>query len=158
MARAEAATQITFDFTYGLVSGEVIQFADGRWPGIVGAGIAVSEEGFDLVEPHLRAAAPSWTSDHRYGVFELKAPAREELARRLMAELRRSRKQTQRLRSLGHWLPSWSNGWTSGNQSASWASRVCPSPFAEVGGVHFKVSSAMSLVVQVRCASRRGWG
>ena len=86
MIRDEAAVEVTFEFTEGLVGGEVVQFADGRWPGVVGAGIALSEEGFDLVEPHLRAAAPGWTSDHRYGVFELEAPARKELARRLLAE------------------------------------------------------------------------
>lgn len=76
-----------FHCTDGLAAGEVIQFADGRWPGVVGAGIAISEEGFDLVEPHLRAAAAGWTPDHRYGVFELKAPARRELATRLTAEV-----------------------------------------------------------------------
>jgi len=47
-----------FHVTDGLVSGEVIQFADGRWPGVVGAGITMTEESFDLVEPHLRAASP----------------------------------------------------------------------------------------------------
>src|SRR5690348_17157599 len=76
-----------FHLTDGLVAGEVIQFADGRWPGVVGAGIAMTEESFDLVEPHLRAAAPDWTADHRYGVFELNAYARQELAKRLLAEV-----------------------------------------------------------------------
>lgn len=42
-----------FHLTDGLVAGEVIQFADGRWPGVVGAGIAMTEESFDLVEPQI---------------------------------------------------------------------------------------------------------
>ena len=54
-----------FTFTTGLVGGETIQFADGRWPGVVGADISMTEETFDLIEPHLRIAAPGWTSDHR---------------------------------------------------------------------------------------------
>lgn len=114
MIREEAAAQVTFDFTDGLVRGEVIQFADGRWPGVVGAGIAVSEEGFDLVEPHLRAAAPSWTSDHRYGVFELKAPVRKELARRLMAEaaaLPQAEPKASLFRALAAWLEQRLDEW-----------------------------------------------
>ena len=75
-----------FTFTTGLVGGETIQFADGRWPGVFGAGISMTEETFDLIEPHLRMAAPDWTSDHRYGVFELSASARRELAKRLRTE------------------------------------------------------------------------
>ncbi|KQY92205.1 hypothetical protein ASD21_12300 [Caulobacter sp. Root1455] len=114
MTREEAATQVTFHFTDGLVGGEVIQFADGRWPGVVGGGIAISEEGFDLIEPHLRAAAPGWTSDHRYGVFELTAPARQELARRLMVEvaaLPDADAEALLFKALATWLEQRLDGW-----------------------------------------------
>ncbi len=64
---------LDLQLTNGLIGGETIQFAEGRYPGPVGAGVAMSEESFDLVEPHVQAACPAWTSDYRYGVFELTA-------------------------------------------------------------------------------------
>jgi hypothetical protein len=72
-----------FTLTTGLAEGETVQFADGRWPGEIGGGIAITEEAFDLVEPNLRAAAPDWTIGHRYGVFELSVGARARLAKSL---------------------------------------------------------------------------
>jgi len=103
-----------FHFTDGLVAGDVIQFADGRWRGVAGAGIAMTEESFDLVEPHLRAAAPGWTADHRYGVFELKAHARQELAKRLLAEavtLPETEAKALLFKALAAWLAQRPDGW-----------------------------------------------
>jgi hypothetical protein len=103
-----------FYFTDGLVAGEVIQFADGRWPSVVGAGITMTEESFDLVEPHLRAASPDWTADHRYGVFELKAHARQELAKRLLAEtatLPDAEAKARLFKALAAWLGERLDGW-----------------------------------------------
>lgn len=96
-----------FAFTTGLVGGETIQFADGRSPGKIGAGIALSEEAFDLVEPHLRAVAPDWTAGHRYGTFELNAHARARLAKRLRSEADVLPDATSRdalFRALADWL------------------------------------------------------
>lgn len=104
----------TFQFSDGLVAGEVIQFADGRWPGVVGAGITMTEEYFDLVEPLLRAVSPDWTADHRYGVFELKVQARQELAKRLLAEvdtLPLSEAQARLFKALAGWLVERLDGW-----------------------------------------------
>ncbi|MNV32536.1 hypothetical protein D3C71_1238760 [compost metagenome] len=72
-----------FTLTTGLAEGETVQFVDGRWPGKIGAGIAIREEAFDHIEPHLRAVAPDWTTGHRYGVFQLSVGARARLAKRL---------------------------------------------------------------------------
>lgn len=74
---------VRYTHTAGLVSGETVQFAEGSWPGPIGAGIAVEEDAFDLIEPHLRLAAPSWSDGHRYGTFELGVQTRSELAKRL---------------------------------------------------------------------------
>lgn len=57
--------------TLGLAHGETIQFALGRWPDDVGAGVALTEGAFDTIEPHLRRAWPQWDPKGRYGVTEL---------------------------------------------------------------------------------------
>jgi hypothetical protein len=104
----------TFHFSEGLVAGEVIQFADGRSPGVVGAGVTMTEECFDLIEPHLRAVSPDWTADHRYGVFELKAPVRQELAKRLLAEvdtLPVSEAKARLFKALAGWLEQRVDEW-----------------------------------------------
>ena len=78
--------------TVGLVGGATIQFAEGRADDI-GAGIAVSEEAFSLVEPCLMTAWDGWASEARYGVSELPASARVALVdcvRAEAAELRRA--------------------------------------------------------------------
>lgn len=96
-----------FTLTTGLAGGETVQFADGRWPGEIGAGIAIREEAFDLIEPHLRAVAPNWTNGHRYGVFELSVGARAGLAKSLRSELRDSSEATAKsalFRALAGWL------------------------------------------------------
>ncbi len=72
--------------TTGVVGGELIQFVEGRWPGQVGDGLAVSDEGFDLIEPSLCATCSDWTSAHRYGVFELTYQARSLLVKLLRDE------------------------------------------------------------------------
>ena len=103
-----------FRFTDGLVAGEAIQFAEGRWPGVVGAGITMTEESFDLIEPHLRAASPDWNADHRYGLFELKARARQELAKRLLAEaatLPEAEAKARLFTALAVWLEQRLDGW-----------------------------------------------
>jgi len=69
----------------GLVGGDTIQFVEGRWDD-VGAGIAVKEEAFFLVEPHLSCAWDAWVSSRRYGASELPASARILLVESLRAE------------------------------------------------------------------------
>jgi hypothetical protein len=71
--------------TKGLVGGATIQFAEGRGDDI-GAGIAVDEEAFFLVEPCLCAAWDGWVSKAHYGVSELPASARTTLVECLRAE------------------------------------------------------------------------
>jgi hypothetical protein len=96
-----------FTLTTGLAGGEAVQFADGRWPGEVGAGIAIREEAFDLIEPHLRAVAPDWTIGHRYGVFELSVGARARLAKSLRSVVSDSADATAKdalFRALAGWL------------------------------------------------------
>ena len=96
-----------FTFTIGLVGGETIQFADGRSPGKIGAGIALSEEAFDLVEPHLRAVVPKWTAGYRFGTFELNARARTSLAKSLQSEanvLSGANSKVTLFRVLANWL------------------------------------------------------
>jgi len=96
-----------FTLTTGLAGGEAVQFADGRWPGEIGAGIAIKEEAFDLIEPHLRAVAPDWTIGHRYGVFELSVGARDRLAKSLRSVVSDSAETTAKdalFRALARWL------------------------------------------------------
>lgn len=96
-----------FTFTSGLAEGETVQFADGHWPGKIGGGITIKEEAFDLIEPHLRAVAPSWTFGHRYGVFELSVGARTRLAKTLRSVVSDSAEGTARdalFRALAGWL------------------------------------------------------
>jgi hypothetical protein len=76
---------LDLQLTDGLIGGETIQFAEGRYPGVVGAGVAMREEAFDLVEPIIRAACPNWTSGHRYGVFQLSTRDRKKLLHQLRA-------------------------------------------------------------------------
>jgi hypothetical protein len=96
--------------TDGLSGGETIQFAEGRWPGTIGAGVAMTEMGFDLVEPHLKVASPDWTYGHRYGVFELSPAARATMVpalRSAAAALRMERNhraQADLLKRLSDWL------------------------------------------------------
>lgn len=66
--------------TVGLMGGLTIQFAEGRWREEIGDGVALTEEGFDLIEPCLRTACPEGKDMHRYGVFELPVQARAPLA------------------------------------------------------------------------------
>jgi hypothetical protein len=106
--------------TVGSIGGMSVQFAEGRWPGEVGAGLALSDEAFDLVEPHLRGACPGWTAAHRYGVFELPAPARARLAeilRRESASAVPRRTQTTRRRICSNaWPPGWQLARTPGSR------------------------------------------
>ena len=100
--------------TVGLVGGLTIQFAEarpsGRLQDEIGDGVALSEAGFDLVEPHLRSACPEWTDMHRYGVFELAAQARASLAMLLRCEAARVSEASERPRKkadlFGH-LADW---------------------------------------------------
>jgi hypothetical protein len=97
--------------TVGLVGGPTVQFAEGRWPDEIGGGVALSEEAFELVEPHVRRACPAWTEAHRYGVFELPRSARAPLVSSLRSEaihLRsfpdNSEGKTELFDSLADWL------------------------------------------------------
>jgi hypothetical protein len=72
------------EVTNGLVGGMTVQFAEGHWPGEIGSGVVMSDEAFDFVEPFVAAVCADWTSDHRYGVFELSVPNRKRLASALL--------------------------------------------------------------------------
>ncbi|MFC3077710.1 hypothetical protein ACFODL_06380 [Phenylobacterium terrae] len=69
--------------TTGLATGLVIHFAEGTW-NTLGAGVAMSEEAFDLVEPLLKVAWPEWSYGMRYGVSEIPGPARRTLLSELL--------------------------------------------------------------------------
>lgn len=79
-------SDLTLQFTRELSPGEVIQFAEGRWNEIIGAGVALSEPAFDLVEPFLQAICAEWTPEHRFGVFELPSGSATKLAKALQGE------------------------------------------------------------------------
>jgi hypothetical protein len=83
--------------TTGLVPGMTIQFAEGSWPGDIGEGVAVTDEAFDSLEPHLLAACPGWTPMHRYAPYDLSASACPALAQLLRSEGKRLRKTGERL-------------------------------------------------------------
>lgn len=57
--------------TIGLSPGMTVQFAEGCWPGDVGEGLGMSDAAFNLVEPYLLKHCRGWTSEHRFGMFEL---------------------------------------------------------------------------------------
>ena len=93
-----------------------VQFADGAWPGDIGDGLAMTDEAFDVVEPLIQRTVPSWTSMHRYGVFELASLARSALAntfRSKAEEYRRADRELQpeaeMLEELATWLEARSN-------------------------------------------------
>jgi hypothetical protein len=104
------ATTYELTPTIGLVGGMTVQFADGRWPGEIGHGVAMTDEAFNIVEPHLMAAAPEWTAAHRYGAFELRPAVRLALVAAFRNELsdlrRRSSQHLQAdfLEALARWL------------------------------------------------------
>lgn len=74
--------------TTGLSGGDVIQFADGSWEQgrAIGAGVAISEDAFDLIEPYLQQVWLQWAPARRYGVTELPAAVRVALVGSLKAE------------------------------------------------------------------------
>jgi len=72
------APNLTLNPTVGVVGGLTIQFAECPASDEIGDGVAMTEEGFDLIEPYLRGAS-AWTDMHRYGVFELPLSARVSL-------------------------------------------------------------------------------
>ena len=75
--------------TTGVIGGETIQIVEGRWPDEVGDGLALTDVGLDLIEPCLRTACSDWTSEHRYGAFELPPSTRSSLVRLLQSEAAR---------------------------------------------------------------------
>lgn len=101
--------------TVGFAGGETIQFAEREATGAIGAGVAISVQAFELVEPHLVIVAPTWTVAHRYGVFDLDATALKGLASRLLDEaaILRTRDgatvEASLLVSLSVWLDSRAN-------------------------------------------------
>lgn len=68
-----------------MVSGMTVQFAERRRDGDVGAGVALTLEAFDLVEPCLKASCPTWTKMHTYGVFDIPADTVPRLIEALRA-------------------------------------------------------------------------
>lgn len=96
--------------TTGLVGGDTIQFVEGH-AGDIGAGIAVREEAFFLVEPHLSSAWDGWDSGLRYGVSELPVSARTPLVVSLRVEAAKlsegsanARAQAQFFEQIADWL------------------------------------------------------
>lgn len=79
-----------------------VQFADGKWPGEIGSGVVMSDAAFDWVEPLVQQACAGWTSDYRYGVFELSPQDRQALA-----PLLRQAKGTEPQRALFSALSEW---------------------------------------------------
>lgn len=80
-----------------------VQVADGRWPGEIGSGVLMSDEAFDFVEPFIAAACADWTSEHRYGNFELSLPDRKRLVTKLLLAAD-SHSQSKLLADLARWL------------------------------------------------------
>ena len=67
----------------------------------------MSEEAFDLIEPHVRTACPQWTPGHRYGVFDLPVSVRTTLSTALTADSSRIPTCDERnglFQSLANWL------------------------------------------------------
>ena len=102
--------------TEGLHPATTVQFAEGHWPGEIGAGVALNDRAFGVIEPHLRATSQAWTLQHRYSVFELPAKEATALVARLRSEVARMRglgEDASRLRlmsSLADWLEPRSDG------------------------------------------------
>jgi hypothetical protein len=97
--------------TTGLVGGMTVQFAEGAWPGEIGSGVAMTDEAFNIIEPLLRAAAPGWTSMHRYGVFELTPSVRADLTKTFKSKVAEylqkepeAQPKIQMLEELSAWL------------------------------------------------------
>ena len=94
--------------TVGLARGATIQFAIGRWPDAIGSGVALSEEAFDAVEPHLRSAWQDWPPEGRYGATELPPPAVSALVQRLRSEAQSGSaprgREAELLSELADWL------------------------------------------------------
>ena len=104
-------SDLTLKPTVGLKSGLTIQFAECPASDEIGDGVAVTEEGFDLIEPYLRAACAAWTDMHRYGAFELPLSARVSLVRSLRSGAIRIRNgadnrrgESELLDDLANWL------------------------------------------------------
>ena len=53
-------SELDLEVTRGLVGGMTIQFAEGRWPGEFGPGLAMGDEAFDHIEPLVKLSA-RWT-------------------------------------------------------------------------------------------------
>ena len=96
--------------TVGLVPGETIQFALGRWQDAIGSGVALSEEAFDRVEPHLRSVWPEWKPELRYGAAELPQPIVSTLAQRLRSESEQMSSEAELFRQLADWLDAHCDG------------------------------------------------
>lgn len=91
------------EVTTGLAAGMTVQFAEGRWPGEIGAGVLMSDEAFGLIEPFVASVCADWTSDHRYGVFELSLQDRRALAATL-GEAATTHHSPKLLLELAYWL------------------------------------------------------
>jgi len=66
--------------TEGLARGMTVQFAEGDWRNEIGSSVTLTDEAFELVEPLVRELCTAWTPEHRFGVYELSASERRELA------------------------------------------------------------------------------
>lgn len=104
------------------MGGETVQFAEATGPDQIGVGVAMAEEAFDLVEPHLSGVAPDWTPAHRYGVYTVSPEARKA-----MAESMRTRAEELEGCPNGTCLKAsplgWKRAWISERQSTSLASK-----------------------------------
>jgi hypothetical protein len=113
MATTETLVDFELTATTGLVAGLTIQFAEVSSADEIGAGVAMSEEAFDLVEPHLYAVWPKWNINSRYGVSKIPVAVRILLMDALRAGISHveatsptADKQARLLGGLADWLAS----------------------------------------------------
>ena len=113
MATTETLVDFELKATTGLIAGLTIQFSEVFSDDEIGEGVAMSEEAFNLVEPHLHASWPQWNINSRYGVSELPAAVRTALMDALRADIGRvdttspkADGQARLLGDLADWLAS----------------------------------------------------
>lgn len=80
-----------------------VQFAEGRWPGEIGTGVLMSDEAFGLIEPFVASVCADWTSEHRYGIFELSLRDRRAVAV-MLSDAAKTYQQPKFLIELAEWL------------------------------------------------------
>jgi hypothetical protein len=83
----------------GLAPGPVYQFAEGEWPGPIGASVVLCEGAFDFILPRIQSAWPDWDGAAMYGVTGI-AP---QSCTALIAELRWAADRLLETRRMPEW-------------------------------------------------------